>query len=90
LHEQRHHRGWLAVLGVYWLAQAIYLVWPVDLLPDFIPVFGYADDLLGLLGGFGVTAFSLWRAGGVPALTDSSRGKGRPYEPMSRGDLDRW
>jgi uncharacterized membrane protein YkvA (DUF1232 family) len=81
LHEQRSNRGWLAVLGVYWLIQAIYLVWPVDLLPDFIPVFGYADDLLGLLAGMGVTAFSLWRPNPSPAL---------PYEPLSRNDLDRW
>lgn len=78
------------MLGVYWLVQAIYLVWPVDLLPDFVPVFGYADDLLGLLGGVGVTALSLWRAGSSPVLTESSRAKGLPYEPMSRKDLDRW
>lgn len=32
-------RIWLAILVVY-------LISPIDLIPDFIPVFGYADDAL--------------------------------------------
>lgn len=88
MHERRYHRGWLALLGLYWLAEAIYLAWPVDLLPDFVPVFGFADDLVSLLAGVGVTALTLWRSS--PSLTDSASGKVLPYEPLSKSDLDRW
>ena len=27
-------------------ATAAYLVWPIDLIPDFLPVVGYLDDIL--------------------------------------------
>ena len=35
-------------LGAKWLAGAVaaYALSPIDLIPDFIPVFGYLDDLL--------------------------------------------
>jgi uncharacterized membrane protein YkvA (DUF1232 family) len=32
-----------------------YVVSPVDLIPDFIPVFGYLDDLLVVSGGIALT-----------------------------------
>ena len=40
-----------------WLAQAAYILFPFDLLPDFIPVIGWLDDLLSL-GGLGAT--TIW------------------------------
>ena len=33
-----------------WIIGALgYLIWPMDLIPDFIPVAGYADDLAALI-----------------------------------------
>ena len=36
--------------GKLWLAVAAYALSPIDLIPDFIPVLGYLDDLLLLPG----------------------------------------
>ena len=40
-----------------WFAQAAYILFPFDLLPDFIPFIGWLDDLASL-GGLGAT--SIW------------------------------
>lgn len=40
-----------------WIAQAAYILFPFDLLPDFIPVIGWLDDL-ATLGSLGAT--SIW------------------------------
>ncbi|MBS3778108.1 MAG: DUF1232 domain-containing protein [Candidatus Thermoplasmatota archaeon] len=29
----------------------VYFLWPVDVIPDFIPVVGWIDDVLVLIGG---------------------------------------
>lgn len=52
--------------GLRWrlVALGVYLVSPVDLVPDFIPVVGYADDALVLA----VTLRSVVRAAGPEAL----------------------
>lgn len=42
---------WSKVLVV---AVALYLASPIDLLPDFIPVLGYLDDVLIVLAGVGL------------------------------------
>lgn len=39
------------------MAQAFYVVFPIDLLPDFIPVIGWIDDLAALVG---LGATTLW------------------------------
>jgi hypothetical protein len=65
MHEPEKSRlGWLVMVGVYWVFQALYLVSPVDLVPDVVPIVGFADDLLGILGGLLVTAFGLYKAFG--------------------------
>lgn len=56
MHGRRPHPTLLALLGIYWLIGAIYLLWPFDLLPDTIPLLGLADDLLGVLVGLGLAA----------------------------------
>lgn len=45
-------------LGV-WMAQGLYTVSPIDLLPDFIPVVGWVDDLLGLVVAVGITIYTV-------------------------------
>ena len=41
------------------LSALAYFVFPVDAIPDFIPVVGYADDLTVLAGALGVVAFHI-------------------------------
>ena len=43
-----------------WAVQFAYVVFPFDLIPDFIPVIGWIDDLVGL-GGLGATSLFLAR-----------------------------
>jgi uncharacterized membrane protein YkvA (DUF1232 family) len=56
------------------VAVAIYLAFPLDLVPDFIPVVGYADDILVVA----LVLRSVARAAGVDAIdrhwTGSSEG----------------
>lgn len=39
--------------GVIFLLALLYVLSPIDLIPDFIPVVGWADDLVALLIGAG-------------------------------------
>ena len=67
-----------AVLG----ATLAYALSPVDLIPDFIPVIGYLDDLLivplGLALGYLLVPRAVWRE-----HRDRVRGAGKP--PMEGG-----
>ncbi len=40
---------------IFWLLLAVYFIWPLDLLPDLVPLLGRLDDLL--LVGFGFWIF---------------------------------
>lgn len=42
------------------IASLLYIISPIDILPDFIPILGQIDDLL-LLGIIGLFAFKAWR-----------------------------
>lgn len=55
--DLNHKRIMAAAAVVAWLAQAFYVLFPFDLLPDFIPLIGWVDDLLGLIG---LAATTLW------------------------------
>lgn len=74
-----------------WLAQAAYIVFPFDLLPDFIPVIGWLDDLLSL-GGLGATTIWMLRlvqdVGIRPLLgIQADAIDAAPYEPIPRDIL---
>lgn len=58
--------SWLAKLLAF--LTVAYALSPVDLIPDFIPVIGYLDDLLilPLLAGFDHQADSCRRLAGLP------------------------
>ena len=56
------------------LAALTYLLMPVDLMPDFIPVAGFSDDLVAL-----TAAISLWRNHMTPQIKNRARLK-----------LDKW
>jgi uncharacterized membrane protein YkvA (DUF1232 family) len=68
MHPAKGNAGWLVVLAAYWALQALYVLSPVDLIPDFVPVFGFADDLVGLLAGLGISAWTVHRQLARPAL----------------------
>jgi uncharacterized membrane protein YkvA (DUF1232 family) len=92
--EERSRLGWLVVVAAFWAMQLVYAVLPFDLVPDFLPFVGWADDLGGFLVALGVTAWSCWRVlpqlGAPPerpGLRDASHG--RPaYEPVSADQID--
>lgn len=92
--EERSRLGWLLVVAAFWAAQLTYAVLPLDLVPDFLPIVGWADDLGSFLVALGVTAWSCWRVAPLlgapperPALRDASHG--RPaYEPLSADQID--
>lgn len=77
----------MAGMAVFaWLAQAAYVVFPIDLLPDFIPLIGWIDDLVALVG-LGVTtvwAFKVVREARFPELFTSKPDviDAEPYEPI--------
>lgn len=39
------------VFGGIAAASVVYCVWPLDLIPDFLPLIGFADDLVAALAG---------------------------------------
>ncbi len=85
----RNHAVLIAVTAAAWLFQLAYMVMPIDLIPDLIPILGWIDDLVGLTGTLSLTGFTLkqlWDAGWFKALTD------RPatpelYEPIDEFTL---
>jgi hypothetical protein len=89
MHDDRGGRfGWLVVLGLFWLAQLAYLVSPIDLVPDFVPGFGVADDALSLLISFLVTGVSVWRALPEGRRISGPTAVSETYEPLTRAELE--
>jgi len=71
------------MLGV---VQALYIVFPFDLIPDFIPIIGWIDDLMSLAG---LSATAIWvlrlvHEVGVDYLlgTDLQVAASEPYDPI--------
>ncbi|MEZ4322124.1 MAG: YkvA family protein [Myxococcota bacterium] len=85
--DELDKKRWMAVAAVFaWFAQALYVVFPIDLLPDFIPVIGWIDDLVALVG---LAATTLWmvrtvREAGFRQLFAAERDvlEAEPYEPI--------
>jgi hypothetical protein len=69
-----------------WVAQAVYIVFPFDLLPDFIPFIGWLDDLVALLGLAATTIWVLRQVHdvGLNQLfgTESTAIPAEPYDPI--------
>jgi uncharacterized membrane protein YkvA (DUF1232 family) len=84
MHEPQRGPGWLLIVAVYWALQLIYLVSPIDILPDFLPFVGFADDLVGVLAGMGLTAWTVWRElSGPKALPEPES-----YRPLTADEID--
>jgi len=96
-HERADFR-WLLVGTVLSALQLVYLVSPIDLVPDVIPVLGWLDDLLGLAAAATVTGYGVWRLVRHPALEtelasalpSGSQGPTNDYEPIDPTELKRW
>jgi hypothetical protein len=67
-------------LAAVWGGALLWLVMPFDPLPDVIPVLGWLDDLVVLLGAGGLSAWWAHRALQVPAI-----GGPEPYIPLPAG-----
>lgn len=48
-------------VAAMWIAQVLYFLSPIDLLPDLIPLIGWLDDLFALLATVSFTIFAAWR-----------------------------
>lgn len=89
---------WLLLGTALSAFQLLYLVSPIDLIPDVLPVVGWVDDLLGILGAATVTAYGAWRVWRHPAvearvhdaIAAPQAAAPVDYEPVSAGELERW
>ena len=59
------------------LAALTYLIMPLDLMPDFIPVAGFSDDLVAL-----TMAISLWSNYVTPAIRNRAKTKLDKWLPL--------
>ena len=64
------------------VAAAGYLIWPIDIVPDLLPVVGQLDDLGVILAG--VQAFIHLSPDAVCAFHRAALAAGRKFSPMPR------
>lgn len=58
----------LVATALTWVVSLVYLVLPVDLVPDFIPLLGQVDDLLALLAAVGLSLHTWHQLRAVPVV----------------------
>ena len=68
--HQNRRKALVAANILVWLFQGAYTVSPIDLIPDVVPLIGFADDFFGLILAivFTVYTVSVIRRRGVHAL----------------------
>ena len=85
---------WIAARDprVPWYAKAVavvvaaYALSPIDLIPDFIPVLGYLDDVLIVPAGIWLTVRLIPAELMVEFRAEASRRDGQPTNPAIRAD----
>ena len=75
-------KAWLVITAAIWVLQLIYVVSPIDLLPDFLPFVGWIDDLGVIVGGMTMSLVALWRAIQDRAILGTDAPGSLAYEPI--------
>jgi uncharacterized membrane protein YkvA (DUF1232 family) len=65
-------------------AAALYLLWPIDLIADLLPLLGQIDDLGVVL--LALELFVRWSPPAAVTFHQAAIDHGRPYSPMASGD----
>jgi uncharacterized membrane protein YkvA (DUF1232 family) len=65
------------------LLAALYLVWPIDIIPDILPGLGQLDDLGVVV--FALELFLKWCPSRAKAFHESALARGQRYAPMPAG-----
>jgi uncharacterized membrane protein YkvA (DUF1232 family) len=66
------------------VAAAAYLMWPLDVLPDILPIVGQLDDI-GIVT-LALSVFFRLSPAGVTTFHRAAVDAGRPYSPVPVGD----
>lgn len=91
--DHRNDSAWLLLTVLAWVAQVLYFISPIDLVPDILPVVGWADDILAFVVTLcvtGVGAYKLWQK--RPQLDagrqlEGARYGAEAYEPLSTDQI---
>jgi len=79
MHNSKN-RALVLATALAWSFVFAYVLLPVDLIPDFIPILGWFDDLFGVTGTLGLTAYTvkkLYDEGAFAIL------EGEPPQPIA-------
>jgi uncharacterized membrane protein YkvA (DUF1232 family) len=86
-----HKTRRLVVMTAFsWLLVAFYTLFPLDLIPDFIPILGWLDDLFGISSALALTAYTgkqLVDEGVFSALTRDLPAPIETYDPIPESQL---
>lgn len=89
--EVKRALGWAAAA---WVGAALWVLSPVDVVPDVLPVLGWLDDLAVLVGVSGLTAWLLARPARPPsAFPPPVAAPPEPdgaYDPVPVDELRSW
>ncbi len=83
---------WVALAALMWVLQVLYTVMPIDLIPDFIPLIGWIDDLVGWATTMSFTlwgVYSLFKLPDDKKLLPGPRYGSEAYEPLTVEDIRR-
>lgn len=82
-----------AIVAAAWATAGLWLLMPFDPVPDFLPLVGWVDDLLMLVGVGGMTAW--WAQRRFTALPEVAAPPRLPeraadYDPVPTDQLEDW